>query len=109
MTSAPAQVFIDGAFRPADHAEPERVHRTEVRAPHTSGVLRVLDGTIRDRGVVVPVTPEVYNPILDELGTALSGLTPRAAEIPLYSTVTGAQLSGEEFADPGVALASLFA
>lgn len=38
-----------------------------VGLPAAIGVLRVLDGTIRDRGVVVPVTPEVYNPILDEL------------------------------------------
>ena len=38
-----------------------------VGLPAAIGVLRILDGTIRDRGVVVPVTPEVYNPILDEL------------------------------------------
>ena len=50
--------------------------------------------------VEVPYHSHLMDPILDELGTALSGLTPQAAEIPLYSTVTGAQLSGEEFADP---------
>lgn len=38
-----------------------------VGLPAAIGVLRVLDGTIRDRGVVVPVTPDVYNPVLDEL------------------------------------------
>ena len=27
----------------------------------------VLDGKIKERGVVTPVTPEIYNPILDEL------------------------------------------
>jgi saccharopine dehydrogenase-like NADP-dependent oxidoreductase len=45
---------------------PSAMSRT-VGLPAAIGVLRVLDGTIRDRGVVVPVTPEVYNPILDEL------------------------------------------
>ena len=40
-----------------------------VGLPAAIGVLRVLDGTIRDRGVVVPVTPEVYDPILDELAS----------------------------------------
>lgn len=38
-----------------------------VGLPAAIGALRILDGTIRDRGVVVPVTPEVYGPILDEL------------------------------------------
>ena len=48
---------------------PSAMSRT-VGLPAAIGVLRILDGTIRDRGVVVPVTPEVYNPILDELETA---------------------------------------
>ncbi len=38
-----------------------------VGLPAAIGVLRVLDGTITERGVVVPVSPGVYNPILDEL------------------------------------------
>ncbi len=38
-----------------------------VGLPAAIGVLRVLDGTIAARGVVVPVAPAVYNPILDEL------------------------------------------
>ncbi len=40
-----------------------------VGLPAAIGVLRVLDGTITDRGVVVPVSPGVYAPILDELAT----------------------------------------
>jgi saccharopine dehydrogenase (NADP+, L-glutamate forming) len=40
-----------------------------VGLPAAIGVLRVLDGTITARGVVVPVDPAVYNPILDELAT----------------------------------------
>jgi saccharopine dehydrogenase-like NADP-dependent oxidoreductase len=40
-----------------------------VGLPAAIGVLRVLDGTITERGVVVPVSPGVYNPILDELAT----------------------------------------
>lgn len=40
-----------------------------VGLPAAIGVLRVLDGTIAERGVVVPVSPAVYNPILDELAT----------------------------------------
>jgi len=38
-----------------------------VGLPAAIGVLRILDGTITERGVVVPVSPAVYNPILDEL------------------------------------------
>ncbi len=38
-----------------------------VGLPAAIGVLRLLDGTIAERGVVVPVTPQVYDPILDEL------------------------------------------
>ncbi|MFO0605346.1 MAG: saccharopine dehydrogenase C-terminal domain-containing protein [Polyangiales bacterium] len=40
-----------------------------VGLPAAIGVLRILDGTIAARGVVVPVEPAVYNPILDELAT----------------------------------------
>jgi saccharopine dehydrogenase (NADP+, L-glutamate forming) len=40
-----------------------------VGLPAAIGVLRVLDGTIAERGVVVPVSPAVYNPILDELAS----------------------------------------
>lgn len=38
-----------------------------VGLPAAIGVLRVLDGSISRRGVVVPVTEDVYAPILDEL------------------------------------------
>lgn len=38
-----------------------------VGLPAAIGVLRVLDGTIATPGVVVPVTPAVYEPILAEL------------------------------------------
>ncbi|MEZ4411110.1 MAG: saccharopine dehydrogenase C-terminal domain-containing protein [Polyangiales bacterium] len=38
-----------------------------VGLPAAIGVLRVLDGAIARRGVVVPVTEDVYTPILDEL------------------------------------------
>lgn len=38
-----------------------------VGLPAALGALRVLDGTIAARGVVVPVIPEVYGPVLAEL------------------------------------------
>jgi hypothetical protein len=38
-----------------------------VGLPAAIGVLRVLDGTINTPGVVVPVAPTVYEPILAEL------------------------------------------
>ena len=40
-----------------------------VGLPAAIGVLRILDGTIATPGVLVPVSPGVYNPILDELAT----------------------------------------
>lgn len=40
-----------------------------VGLPAAIGVLRILDNTITERGVVVPVSPAVYNPILAELET----------------------------------------
>ncbi|WP_132935652.1 acyltransferase domain-containing protein, partial [Mycobacteroides abscessus] len=48
----------------------------------------------------VPYHSQLMDPILDELATALAGLTPREAEVPVYSTVTGEQIDGEVFADP---------
>ncbi|ADG96805.1 Mycocerosate synthase [Segniliparus rotundus DSM 44985] len=50
--------------------------------------------------VEVPYHSHLMEPILDELATALRGLVPRPAAIPVYSTVTGAQIDGEAFADP---------
>jgi saccharopine dehydrogenase (NADP+, L-glutamate forming) len=40
-----------------------------VGLPAAIGVLRILDKTIATPGVLVPVSPGVYNPILDELAT----------------------------------------
>jgi saccharopine dehydrogenase-like NADP-dependent oxidoreductase len=40
-----------------------------VGLPAAIGVLRILDKTIHTPGVVVPVAPAVYEPILDELAT----------------------------------------
>lgn len=40
-----------------------------VGLPAAIGVLRILDSTIAATGVIVPVSPAVYNPILDELST----------------------------------------
>ncbi|MGL6234708.1 MAG: SDR family NAD(P)-dependent oxidoreductase [Segniliparus sp.] len=50
--------------------------------------------------VDVPYHSHLMDPILDELAGALTGLVPRQANIPLYSTVTGGQVDGKEFADP---------
>jgi saccharopine dehydrogenase-like NADP-dependent oxidoreductase len=40
-----------------------------VGLPAAIGVLRILDSTIAATGVIVPVSPAIYNPILDELST----------------------------------------
>ncbi len=40
-----------------------------VALPAAIGVLRILDGTINTPGVIVPVSPAVCDPILDELAT----------------------------------------
>jgi saccharopine dehydrogenase-like NADP-dependent oxidoreductase len=40
-----------------------------VSLPAAIGAHMILDGKITDRGVLVPVTPGVYNPVLDELAT----------------------------------------
>ncbi|EFV14150.1 type I polyketide synthase [Segniliparus rugosus] len=50
--------------------------------------------------VDVPYHSHLMDPILDELAGALTGLVPRQAKIPLYSTVTGGRVDGKEFADP---------
>jgi saccharopine dehydrogenase-like NADP-dependent oxidoreductase len=52
-----------------DHGEPHgdtAMSRT-VGLPAAIGVLKVLDGSLATPGVVVPVSPAVYDPILDEL------------------------------------------
>ncbi|MBF6175844.1 type I polyketide synthase [Nocardia blacklockiae] len=43
--------------------------------------------------VEVPYHSRLMDPILDELRTALAGLTPRMPTVPLYSTVTGGRVS----------------
>jgi len=40
-----------------------------VSLPAAIAVRRILDGTIRETGVLVPVLPAVYDPVLDELAT----------------------------------------
>ncbi|AEI43015.1 polyketide synthase PksE [Paenibacillus mucilaginosus KNP414] len=44
----------------------------------------------------VPYHSHYMDPLREELLTSLSGLAPRDEHIPLYSTVTGAQISGRE-------------
>lgn len=44
-----------------------------VSLPVAIGTRMILEGTLTQRGIVVPITPEVYNPILDEL--AALGIT----------------------------------
>jgi acyl transferase domain-containing protein/NADPH:quinone reductase-like Zn-dependent oxidoreductase len=48
----------------------------------------------RELRVEVPYHSHLMDPILPELTEALSGLTPQTPIIPLYSTVTGAQVTG---------------
>jgi hypothetical protein len=40
-----------------------------VSLPAAIATRMVLDGTITARGVHIPVSPDIYNPILDELAT----------------------------------------
>jgi saccharopine dehydrogenase (NADP+, L-glutamate forming)/spermidine synthase len=40
-----------------------------VSLPAAIAVRMILDGTIKDRGVHIPVSPSIYNPIMDELAT----------------------------------------
>ncbi|WP_156763619.1 acyltransferase domain-containing protein, partial [Mycobacterium scrofulaceum] len=47
--------------------------------------------------VEVPYHSHLMDPILPELTEALSGLTPQSPVIPLYSTVTGAQVTGPDW------------
>jgi acyl transferase domain-containing protein/NADPH:quinone reductase-like Zn-dependent oxidoreductase len=51
----------------------------------------------RQLRVEVPYHSHLMDPILPGLAEALSGLTPRTPEIPLYSTVTGAQVAGPDW------------
>ncbi|MGW5725588.1 type I polyketide synthase [Nocardia beijingensis] len=47
--------------------------------------------------VEVPYHSHLMDPILGELTTALAGLAPRAARVPIWSTVTGGELSGPDW------------
>ncbi|MFB8001407.1 SDR family NAD(P)-dependent oxidoreductase [Nocardia sp. NPDC056000] len=47
--------------------------------------------------VEVPYHSHLMDPILDELRTALAGLTPRPPVIPLYSTVTGERVATDRW------------
>ncbi|OAT67354.1 polyketide synthase [Mycobacteroides immunogenum] len=51
--------------------------------------------------VEVPYHSQLMDPILGELATSLAGLTPCAAEVPVYSTVTGEKMDSAAFAEPG--------
>ncbi|MDM1913407.1 SDR family NAD(P)-dependent oxidoreductase [Mycobacteroides abscessus] len=50
--------------------------------------------------VEVPYHSQLMDPILGELATALAGLTPRKAAVPVYSTVTGEKMHSAAFAEP---------
>lgn len=50
--------------------------------------------------VEVPYHSQLMDPILGELATALAGLTPRKAAVPVYSTVTGEKMHSAAFAQP---------
>lgn len=50
--------------------------------------------------VEVPYHSQLVDPILGELATALAGLTPRKAAVPVYSTVTGEKMHSAAFAEP---------
>lgn len=50
--------------------------------------------------VEVPYHSQLMDPILGELATALAGLTPREAAVPVYSTVTGEKMHSAAFAEP---------
>ena len=51
----------------------------------------------RQLRVEVPYHSHLMDPILTELAHELSGLTPRTPSMPLYSTVTGDQVTGPDF------------
>ncbi|WP_079634599.1 type I polyketide synthase [Mycobacteroides abscessus] len=50
--------------------------------------------------VEVPYHSQLMDPILGELATALAGLTPCEAAVPVYSTVTGEKMDSAVFAEP---------
>ncbi|MFT9533949.1 SDR family NAD(P)-dependent oxidoreductase [Mycobacteroides abscessus subsp. abscessus] len=50
--------------------------------------------------VEVPYHSQLMDPILGELATALAGLTPRKAAVPVYSTVAGEKMHSAAFAEP---------
>ncbi|WP_063048631.1 type I polyketide synthase [Nocardia arthritidis] len=47
--------------------------------------------------VEVPYHSHLMDPILGDLTTVLAGLAPRPAQVPIWSTVTGGELSGPEW------------
>ncbi|WP_043729506.1 type I polyketide synthase, partial [Nocardia asiatica] len=47
--------------------------------------------------VEVPYHSHLMDPILGDLTTALANLTPRPARVPIWSTVTGGELSGPDW------------
>ncbi|MEU5758477.1 SDR family NAD(P)-dependent oxidoreductase [Nocardia sp. NPDC047648] len=47
--------------------------------------------------VEVPYHSHLMDPILGDLTTVLAGLAPRPAQVPVWSTVTGGELSGPEW------------
>lgn len=51
----------------------------------------------RQLRVEVPYHSHLMDPILPEVAEALSGLRPRTPAIPLFSTVTGAQVTGPDW------------
>lgn len=52
-----------------------------VGLPIAIGAKLLLNGKIKERGVLLPVTPDLYDPILDELATQGVAFTEREAEI----------------------------
>ncbi|MEO7081564.1 MAG: saccharopine dehydrogenase C-terminal domain-containing protein, partial [Flavobacteriales bacterium] len=52
-----------------------------VGLPMAIGAKLLLNGKISDRGVLLPLKPELYNPILDELATLGIAFTERELAI----------------------------
>ncbi|MBN7442769.1 mycocerosate synthase [Mycobacteroides abscessus subsp. abscessus] len=72
-----------------------------------SAALQILHNELAGDGIFarmlhveVPYHSQLMDPILGELATALAGLTPRKAEVPVYSTVTGEKMHSAAFAEP---------
>lgn len=81
--NAPASTVISG--------EPSAVEELLARL-HDRGIA----GRILTPGAYAFHSPRI-EPFLDEFASALDGLAPRAASVPLYSTVTGAAADGREW------------